>query len=121
MMGKDIIQVKSGQIEDPRRIDIQQLYNMGKTDLEQQCIYLMKKREALEDAIAVLEKKLEECRNAVGNRDRILEQHTIQISDHQTITSRTLERVNREKDEYLQEIERLRGVVREMNERGNHD
>ena len=114
-MAGDKIQVKGGRIENPRRIDIQQLSNMGKTDLENQCIYLMKKRIALEDAIADLEKKNRGLHNVVKNCDRMLEQRTTQISTHQTITNRTLERVNREKDEYLQEIERLRGVVREMN------
>ncbi len=115
MMGKsDYIQVKDGDIQDPRRIDIEQLYNMGKTDLEQQCIYLMKKRIVLEDVIAEQNGKITGLRNAVKNRDRMLEQHTLQIQQHQEITNRTLERVNKENNEYLQEIEILRSVVREM-------
>lgn len=112
MMGKNTVQVKSGQTEDPRRIDTEQLYNMGKTDLENQCIYLMKKRIVLEDVIADLQKKNRGLQNAVKNRDRMLEQRATQISAHQVITNRTLERVNREKDEYLQEILRLRSELK---------
>jgi len=117
MMAGDTIRVNGGQIEDPRRIDIEQLYNMGKMDLEKQCIYLMKKRIALEDAIASLQKKNGGLQNAVKNRDRILEQRTTQISTHQTITNRTLERLNKEKDTYIQEIQRLRAENKELKER----
>lgn len=117
MMAGDTIRVKGGQIEDPRRIDISQLYNMGKTDLEKQCIYLMKKRIALEDAIANLQKKNDGLRNAVKNRDRMLEQRELQISSHMTITNQTLERLNREKDTYIQEIQRLQAENKELKSR----
>lgn len=116
MAGNKIL-VKGGQIEDPRRIDIQQLSNMGKTDLENQCIYLMKKRIALEDVIASLQKKNDGLQNAVKNRDRMLEQRELQISAHMTITNQTLERLNMEKDTYIQEIQRLRAENKVLKER----
>jgi cell shape-determining protein MreC len=117
MMAGNTIRVKDGRIEDPRRIDISQIANMGKMDLEKQCIYLMKKRIALEDVITKQNTTLEGLRNAVKNRDRTLEQRTEQISKHQEITNQTLERLNREKDVLSNEMQRLHAENKELKER----
>lgn len=99
---------------DPRHIDIQQINNLGRTDLENECIYLMKKRIVLEDVIADKNKRLEGCVNAVKNRDRTIDQLQSSMEAQTRIMNQQLEKSNRQNDEYLQEIERLRGVVREL-------
>jgi len=99
---------------DPRHIDIQQINNLGRTDLEKEVIYLMKKRIVLEDVIADNQKKLQGYFNAIKNRDRAIEQLHSSMETQTSIMNQQLEKSNRQNDEYLQEIERLRGVVREL-------
>lgn len=93
---------------------IADVYTVTRQELEKECVYLMKKRKVLEDVIRIREKTIVGLRNGVKNRDRMLEQHTIQIQRLQQITNQTLDRVNKEKDDYLQEIQRIRAEIKEL-------
>ena len=99
-----LLKIKDGKVVDDREIDFAQLYNMGKTQLEKQTIYLMKKRVSLEDAIMTLQKKLNGAINAVKNRERMLEEKTSQLEAHKRLLNEQLERINRENNVTLTEL-----------------
>lgn len=102
------IRIRNGEIEDPRRIDIEQLHNMGKNDLIKECEYLMKKRVVLEDLVKTLQDENislhENIKLHLSNEEKL----TLRIQSQQTITSQLLERLNSEKEELSQEIVRLK-------------
>ncbi len=93
---------------------IAEVYTATRFQLEKECVYLMKKRVVLEKLIVEREAAIEKLRNDVNTSDNMVEQLTTQISNHQTITNQTLERLNKEKDEYIQEIHRLRGEMKNV-------
>ena len=99
-----LLKIKDGKVVDDREIDFAQLYNMGKTQLEKQTIYLMKKRVSLEDAIMTLQKKLNGAINAVKNRERMLKERTFQLEAQKLLLNEQLERINRENNVTLTEL-----------------
>lgn len=100
---------------------IAEVYTVTKFELEKECIYLMKKRKVLEDVIIERENTIIELTNGIEIRDKMLEQGTIQTSNHQGITQQVLERLNREKDELARRIQQLEKENVELKERVGND
>lgn len=103
-MTKDIIVTKKG-IEDERRtLDIQELSNMNRVDLEQRCIYLMKKRIALEDGIARLYRDIATLneRNAKLEQEIDTLRHKLVVQGK--IATETIQRLNKEKIQIGEEL-----------------
>lgn len=93
---------------------IAEVYTVTRFQLEKECIYLMKKREVLEKLVFNRDNSIEGLKNAIKNRDRMLEQRTVEMGSQTEVINQILATVNKENNEYLEEIQRLRAENKEL-------
>ena len=92
--------------------DVAEIRNLNRVDLENQLIYLEKKREALEESIRSLQDENARLNNAILVMENRVKQMAISLERQQSITHQALENANKQNNEYLVEIERLRAELK---------
>ncbi|RLI54730.1 MAG: hypothetical protein DRP09_12160 [Candidatus Thorarchaeota archaeon] len=101
-------------------MDISEIYQAPRKQLEKEIIYLMKKRESLEKAISENQRIVAGLTNEVQMLEARNKQWVIRAEAQDRIVNQQIENVNKQNNIYLEEIERLRAEVRRLkNDRDN--
>ena len=113
-VNKDNVRVINGRIQDDRRaIDISEIANMNRVRLEEHCIYLMKKRAALEDAIANLYRSIAELNETIAKMEEELIVVKHKLVAQSKIATETISRLNKQNNILGEELVKTQAVLEE--------